>query len=445
MAKLVDKKEKNLLIGSKIINDYPNLKKFIQETPNLEDKDLGGSDKELKQFFENVYRKVLNEVVKEWVVKEGSIGYFEGNTMSCELCGNRPINNICTIENKFTGNELKIGTECVKRFGINSDVDINKLLEESKGIKRFEHLDKIFPSIEKTVSRWESFVNNQPILVKKEVKRKYIDEGIRARAIIESYTNPKTTVKECDKLINEMGQVLKRKENEEQRITDYVEKNKSTFLIPDKAMVNRLRTTNQQETIDMIEEDGIIRHKTLHRIKDDKFAESLIDRFNEGFKDFGFIIENLASKKALGYQLAYNKKRNIKLFCTYEDLCLTYYNLITDDEGDEVSLAEMIRMSSIFDEKSVENALYELFSFVEIKGVKLHYIDYEYKEIAVHNKGEDKYYVLGLDRLIERFTQHLFIKQKDVGNELYNYAVKLSKNPMTKKDIDYLKKQRDKA
>lgn len=60
MALLVTKRDRNILLGSRIINDYPIIIKFIKTIPNLQDKELYLLDEETKRFFKNIYSKVLN-------------------------------------------------------------------------------------------------------------------------------------------------------------------------------------------------------------------------------------------------------------------------------------------------------------------------------------------------------------------------------------------------
>ncbi len=76
MALLVTKRDRNILLGSRIINDYPIIIKFIKTIPNLQDKELHLLDEETKRFFKNIYRKVLNQASKEWVVDLNSVEYF---------------------------------------------------------------------------------------------------------------------------------------------------------------------------------------------------------------------------------------------------------------------------------------------------------------------------------------------------------------------------------
>jgi|BioPla2DNA2_1021312.scaffolds.fasta_scaffold11179_1 hypothetical protein len=165
MGLLVLKKEINLLKDSEIIKDYPLLKDFIENTPNMTDKDLPNLNEDIQLFFRDIYPKVINEARSEWEVEKGSIDYVEGDKFSCELCGKRPINNICTIENKFTKKRLRIGTDCAD--GMDKNVNLKEVLAEKKKIKHIEKINTIFSGIERIINNWNEFIENQDLYIKK--------------------------------------------------------------------------------------------------------------------------------------------------------------------------------------------------------------------------------------------------------------------------------------
>lgn len=70
MGLLVLKKEINLLKDSEIIKDYPLLKDFIENTPNMTDKDLPNLNEDIQLFFRDIYPKVINEARSEWEVEK---------------------------------------------------------------------------------------------------------------------------------------------------------------------------------------------------------------------------------------------------------------------------------------------------------------------------------------------------------------------------------------
>ena len=446
LAKLITKRDRNILTGSKIIEDYLVLKRFIDKTPNWDDRRLNELDNETILFFQNIYSKVLKQATEEWTVDMSSVEYFEGDNMQCELCSQRPIKNICIIENNFTGKKLKIGTECVKHFGIKKDVEIEKLLEQSKRIKGLETLNDIYPGIEREINNWDYFLEKQTILIKKEVSQKYISEGAKAKIILEEYLDTKTSVKRRNKIVESLDTILKNKKIEIKKIEDYVDKNEGNLLIPNRALINRLKSSREWELIEMLEEDGVIRHRTLFRINDEELCKSLVGAINKELKEFNCFVDGVGFDKGLGYIYSYKKKNRIKLFFNHNEFCFNYYNFITGDEGDNIDFGGLINISRIHGENSIENALYELFDLIRNTQFKLEDgIYHEYDNFYVYNKETKSYYELEINSLIKEFTQDLFINTKSTRDKFYNYVLDLCMNPISKKDYDYIIDTRDKG
>src|SRR5690606_24467769 len=130
--------------------------------------------------------------------------------------------------------------------------------------------------IEREINEWELFIDKQPILVKKDVKEKYLELKKQVEEKLNSYIDPNTSEKQQRKLIKEIGQLRKNKRKEMQKIKDYVREYKDNPLAPSKQLIQRLKSKGLIKVIDMLEEDGIIRHRTLFRIKDEEFSKSLV-------------------------------------------------------------------------------------------------------------------------------------------------------------------------
>ena len=450
MGRLLKKRDINLLTNSRIIDDYPELQKFIKDTPNWDDRRLDELDEEIILYFKDIHPKVESEVSKEWAVDLGSVEYFDGDTMSCELCSHRPIKNVCVIENKFTKKRLKIGTECVKHFGISKDVDIEELIRESKSIKRLAKINSIYPGIEKEINNWNLFLDKQDILVKREVSRGYLDLGERAKKILKEYTGDKTTKKRQDEIVGELNEILTAKKTEIKRIKNYVSNNRDNPLVPDRGLINRLKTSNKWGVVRMLEDDGIIRHRTLFRIEDEKLSKSLIGLYNKEMNDFDCTIDGVITfKNKVGYKITYKKKNRIKLFCSHHDLCFNYYNFITGDEGDNINFKGLVKISRVYGNSSAENVLYELFRLIEDSTFELsenesdYDIYHDYNEFYVYNREDMFYYGVTLDRTINDFTLDLFTGAEQTGNKFYDYLTNICKRPISKEDMEYIREIRE--
>ncbi|MBY1995771.1 hypothetical protein KWT84_19115, partial [Clostridioides difficile] len=67
LSKLSTLTEKNLIMNSSIIDDYPVLKKFYEVTPNLDESKLDTLDDETKNLFTSGFFEVIkNKAPNEW-------------------------------------------------------------------------------------------------------------------------------------------------------------------------------------------------------------------------------------------------------------------------------------------------------------------------------------------------------------------------------------------
>lgn len=434
---IVTQREINLLSGSKIIEDYPVLKEFIEVTPNLTKDKLITLSKKAQLFFNDIYPKVKNEVTNEWVVDKSSVDYVEGNKVSCELCGHRPIKNICVIENIFTKKRLKVGTECVEYFCIGKDVDLKKLSKEAKKIKLLEDLNSTFPGISTVIDNWGNLIERQVIIIKHDVKDKYISIGDRIKVLFNKYRDDKTNNADRIKIINEMDLLLNKGKIEKENIEKYVNQTKDNLLAPKKIYFRDISEQYKSNAIKMVEEDGLIMSRTLWRINNLYFSNSLVESINFELNKINFNIENTSVLNGkIGYLMVYKNIKKYKLFCTYNDFCSNCYSIITgEDRDNKVDFDLLINISEIADEKSLERAVYVAFNMIKGGYFSVYYTDYDYNEIIVSNSN--LYYKLDMKKFINSFKKEILIGSNEFGEEVLEWISKNISKSQAKSDVDY--------
>lgn len=442
MAKLITKRDRNLLSRSDVTKGYPILNQFLDETPNLDSKELNILGEDAVKFFNDIYPKINKEAVNEWVVDKDYVDYRPGEGIKCQLCGT-PIIYICAIQNKINNRSMIIGKECVLHFGINSDFNMEEVLAEKKRINRLEKLNNFFPGIEKKIDRWDAFIDEQEILIKKDVKAKYIELGLNAKNIFNEFLSEKATNRIRNKLLVEMNQILSSQIKEVDKIKNFVKKTKSDTLIPDRSLIKRLSTSGQRNVIDMLEEDGKIRHRTLFKINDEVYSISLINTLNSKFSTIECQIKEVVNVgNEWGYRFTYRKKANIKLFCSHKDLFFNYYNFITGDEGDDIDLKGLISISKFYDWESIEAGLYDHFTLIKEYGLELKEVYYDYGDMYVLDKKQNLFYKLDIKKTSQEFFMDYFFKNLSTKQKLYDYVKRNVKNSISKKDMIHLKKER---
>lgn len=446
MAELIaTQKEINLLLGSRIIEDYPVLKHFIKNTPNLTKDKLYTLSQKEQLFFNDIYPKVRNEVINEWVVDKGSVDYVEENNVSCELCGHRPIKNICVIENAFTKKRLKVGTECVKYFGIGKDLDLNKLSKEVKRIRLLENLNSTFPGISSIIDNWWNLIDRQDMIIKYEIKKNYIKLGDKINELYNEYCDDKTNNANRINIINEIDLLLKDAIIEKENIEKYVNQTKDNLLAPKKIYFRDISAQYKNNAIKMVEEDGLIMSRTLWRINNLDFSNSLIESINSELNKINFNIENTAVLNGkIGYFIIYKNLKKFKLFCTYNDFCSNCYSIITgEDRGNKVDFDLLINISEIADEKSLERAVYAIFNMIKGSYFSVYYTDYDYNEIIVNNNN--LYYKLDMKKFINSFKKEILIGSNEFGEKVLGWISENLSKAQAKSDVDYFIQNRKRS
>jgi len=86
----------------------------------------------------------FEEARREWQYITRITNRDEGFVEHCELCGKRNYNYNVLIKNSHTKAELKIGTECIKKFipinGIQNQEEVELLLKQKLKEEKIEHL-----------------------------------------------------------------------------------------------------------------------------------------------------------------------------------------------------------------------------------------------------------------------------------------------------------------
>lgn len=445
MGLLVLKKEKNILKDSEIIKDYPLLRDFIDDTPNVTDKDLQSLSEEMQLFFKNIYPKVINEARSEWEVEKGSVDYVEGNKFSCELCGKRPINNICIIENRFTKKRLKIGTDCAD--GMDKDINLKELLAEKKRIKNIEKINYIFPGIERKIDHWNDIVDNQDLYMKRDIKSTYVNYGVRAKEILSIFCRDNTSNKKRKELIEEMKILIEMSNFEILKIEDYVQRIKDSPFAPKKILLKSMTEANRRIAIEMIEEDELIKKGTLWRIRDIVYSNGLIELINPQLKIVNCVIDSSNTYRGIiGYVIIYNNVKKYKLFCSYSEFCLNFYQLITGEENSDVLSSEAIfDRSEIIDEKCLVDASYDLFNVIKGNNLKIYetkYTDYSYNDLVIKNENSNLYYLVKMKEFVNSFKKQLLTGKMNCKNEVLDYILQNMGKSYVKEDIDYFLENR---
>ncbi len=103
MRKLIIKKERNLLLFSHVINDYPLLKKRLEKHTTIDEQILKKEKATAEEY--NIYRMrndIVTQAKNEWEIDTSrSVDILsDDKKVRCEVCG-MPIKNVFYIKNSI--------------------------------------------------------------------------------------------------------------------------------------------------------------------------------------------------------------------------------------------------------------------------------------------------------------------------------------------------------
>lgn len=443
---IIVQRDRTLLLNSKITYDYKVLVDFLENSPNLKEEDKPTLSEEAQVFFRDMLDKIITKASEEWKCDtDKPLIILEGkNRTKCELCG-QPIKKICHITNQLNDTTLKVGIECVKKFDLDRDFNMNEWLKDAQRAKRLNELNQAIEGIEGVVFSWGLFLEQQEIYIPYSKKRTYLDCKRNLQEFFDYFCNNDIKSSEKEKIVSKIKELIILGEKEKSSIAQYVDKNISNVFIPSKRVVKNI---SDSTVIKMLSEDEKITARTLFRIIDSELAKKFIPLFNKEInKDSSIVIDDIGTKNnKLGYVCIYKKQAHIKLFCLYEIFCRRYGGLATNEKNKvegNISIDEIIKISSIYDESSVDYALSILERQVlRKKGYFIDQVYHEFKDIILKEKESNEYIIIPLE-FIEKFKDILFIKSFNKDEELNEYIMAKGKH-YSRDDIKYLKEEREK-
>lgn len=459
--RLITDKEYSLIIVSSIygviISDYPWFKKIIEENFKSEYKDIE-DDRGKQEFFENRYQPLLKEAASEWGSHPTSPVEIvsQEDDFRCQIC-NHQITNVYTIVNRLNGNELRVGSECVKHFGICSDKDVKKLLEDQKKSIRLNFLDKELPGIENEIKRWNDDINQTPLLLPNSIVIPYLRLGDRAKSIFDSFIEEKSNGHDDAEIINELRDAVERKKATLTEVEQYAAKNKNDVFVPKQVTMSWLESMavrNPQKyepRLQRLKEVGRVELRTAFLIGEPNFLISIMPLFNVALKDVGWKIEKVLQYKGTYGFVIYISQIKLSVFSGHEIFLQEFGDAIFEQEETEDTYSEkkLLINSDIIEPEAVYYILQTIEDFIPI-GFGIHWYDNDTNDIVFRQEidiAENKYrfYMVNLKKFIDRFKYTILQPEKEcMDKDINKYFSSIEKEKsMSKEDESFLRKHRD--
>ena len=426
---LIESKDRKLLLKSDILNTYPKLKTFLITTPELKDTEIHTLDDDLKKLFESdIHKSIIAESFKEWEVNKSKMLSDDEieEINNCQIC-NTPINQKCCIINKFNSNELIIGSTCVTYFGIMDKKELDEILKTREKIKRREEINRAINNVEKIISELNTYLEEIPIIVKKEVIKNFENLKCELNIIYEKYIEEKLDKSEKTKIIDRIKTILVDIDKEKEKINCYVDTYQNHKFVVTR---NILRSVSYDDSCrtDLINE-GFISERNIFRIRDIGFANSVIGDLNEQLIPYNVkVVSVIDINGQIYYKIALNSRVPITLEYKYYDFMFNYGSIIYKlDPLEEINYKVILENSRIKNEETISTILRcvdEVLNDYEFE-IDDFNIDFD-KLIVKNNRIEDgkknMYYILSLTETITKFKGIVIDDYKKYEKGILNHV-----------------------
>lgn len=443
MSKLVTLSQRNLLLKSDILKDYPKLKSFLETTPDIDSSELHTLDNEVRNLFNSrIFNAISNKAPQEWEVdKDRTLESAKElkNITRCQIC-NTKIKNICYIKNKINNNRLIVGSTCVTYFGILDKRELDKILSERETIRRRAEINKSINNIEKTFQELDLFIEKSPIIIKNKVISKFTALKSEAVNLHTRYIDFNLDSYEKKNVIDRIKEILPNIRAEKSKIIEYIDKNKEDKFVVTKGMYRSVGYDDR--CIPDLEEDGFVSERNIFRVKDIKFIKSIIGDFNKHLIDHNMkIIRAYEYARDIYYQIDMGNKRYAIVDYKYSDFAFNYGSLVFGEEPlEEISLDKVFRNSKIRSEVTINTILNSIEDIIIKKEFELEDVNKEFNEIIIKNCKNNRYIILNFSETIDIFKELAIYSNKKLHKDVIDYILGC-KNTKSYYEMDSYRRQ----
>ncbi|WP_303871989.1 hypothetical protein [Acetobacterium wieringae] len=445
MKKLIIKKERNLLLFSDVINDYPLLKIRLKKHTTIDEQILK-KEKATEEEL-NIYRMrndIVTQAKNEWQIDTSrSVDLLpDDKKVTCEVCG-RPIKNVFYIKNSINQNRLRTGSECIRHFAIADKQHLDSLLKNAKRLKRREEIEHIFPGIDLRIYQWSNFIDEQPIIINDTLSKKYFELGDLLNSIYGAFlkqenNSDKDSEDEIRRILNESDELI-------EEILKYVKRHKDDVLYPPSRIFRQM----EPQAVAWLKQDGYITPRTLFRIRDDEVAQKIFEKYDTFFKTNRITILNVSPKHGVDYRI--KRQANIILTAPYGIFCKKYGAEIlrVNDIETIASERELVGIGKVIEYRSLESLIYIMQDlYLKESPYTIEELYNEYNEVyfVVNNGLSREYLKVELPGLEAIARETVYFKGAENKKKIHVFLDECRKKPgnvTSRADYLFMKEQRE--
>lgn len=421
---IFSKKEVNKLLFSETIkkSKVPWLVDLLSPETALNKSDLSHDQ---LQIIKEIRSDLLNNSIDEWVISKSpdgklilDMGENKKEWYKCQLCGtnNRYIHY---IKNKYTGDTINIGSDCVEEFGeLGKVANKNKRSHISAQLKnrRLVGLLGKIPNAKSRIEKWNTFLNNLEIILPIKLEGPYIKLGEKAEKLFKRILNKNKNEQE----IEQFKKVLIKQDKYKEKILKYVDSNKDHLFVYSKKIddwlrINRPNDHTRIKEIVQNEGHGFISSDIAHEINEPGFLKTLATNYGNNIDPEIMKVKKITSN---GFVISVSPYFNIDLEITNRIFTKEYGSFAFGDKGlfEKESLLVNSRCYSNGDKSIIIEEYNIMLSDIKMKIVN---VEPKNSRLDIENKNPKKYYREDYEKFIEKNKLFLYLnKQEELKKEI---------------------------
>lgn len=271
----------------KNVDIYGNLYECLQPYTILSEKDLLNDivfDTKARMTLTHNRKSMMSHIEEEWYAKSS---FLHATTeVHCQLCGAKNI-YVCYITNRLNGEELHVGSDCIKHFkdinGVN--MALTKLQADkrdiSKDARRSDFDAALGNYIDFTKISQEKF-ETFPVLLPYKLHLDMKNTIVNCNRIRTSYVTSGGNLNDC---INKFHIKIKEFNALYQKAQTHYTQNKNNPLICTREIANWLDKNNPNIIIEIQKANGILTENTLQFIYEPNFVQRNLSLFSQCLKN----------------------------------------------------------------------------------------------------------------------------------------------------------------
>jgi hypothetical protein len=450
MARFISKGERMLLMTSQAATNAEWLPQFLKDTDPIDNHTIDALPADQKAFLLRWKETLVTQASKEWVFNPNHDPPIEDlgphQRTQCSLTGT-PNRFVFYIVNRFTQSELNVGSECVKRFGFGltwqgrtSMTDLKSFASEFR--IRNAVATRIPSFQEAQLHDWHARTEQLALIIPASVESRYIQRGNEIRTLYDALLKGHT--KDTPEAYARLAATYNEGQQEWQVLEQYVQEHRGHPWMPTAQIRHFLRNAGPDGLVayDFLKQDGQVTSRTLHRITEPDFMNSLVEQINRALASVRRDLVERAEPDRAGYVLRPMASTLPGFLLPHRDFFLAYANLLFDDAPNALpTLEQLVSMSDPLAEKDSDFVMARLAHALRGSGLTLLRHDVDHKDLLAYD-GRTFIIAQGLPALV-RYSAPTALGLRGPAPADIRKRIVVNSRPYSREELALVERYRD--